>query len=65
METSEKKKMGFSAMNPELQRMIAKKGAAANHKNGTAHKFTTEEARAAAIKSQASRKANRESKNVA
>jgi uncharacterized protein len=41
---------GFAAMDPELVRQIAKKGGRAAHEQGTAHEFTTEEARAAGRK---------------
>lgn len=38
---------GFASMNPDKQRMIASKGGKAAHKKGTAHKWTSEEARRA------------------
>lgn len=38
---------GFASMNPDKQRMIASKGGKAAHKKGTAHKWTSEEARIA------------------
>lgn len=44
---SEKKKRGFAAMSPEKQREIASKGGKAAHEKGTAHEFSSEEARAA------------------
>jgi general stress protein YciG len=37
-------------MNPEKQREIARKGGKAAHQKGTAHEFTTDEARAAGRK---------------
>ena len=40
-------KRGFGAMNPEKQRTIARKGGQAAHCKGTAHEFTSEEARKA------------------
>lgn len=40
-------KRGFAAMSPEKQRAIASKGGQAAHRKGTAHEFTTEEAREA------------------
>jgi uncharacterized protein len=41
---------GFASMSPEKQREIASKGGKAAHKKGTAHQFSTEEARAAGRK---------------
>ncbi len=41
---------GFSLMISERQREIARKGGKAAHAKGTAHEFTTEEARAAGKK---------------
>ena len=41
---------GFAAMNPEAQRAIAAKGGRAAHQKGTAHEFTSEEARIAGRK---------------
>lgn len=41
---------GFASMNPEKQREIARKGGKAAHEKGTAHEFTTDEARAAGRK---------------
>lgn len=47
---------GFAGMDPERQREIARKGGRAAHQQGTAHEFTSEEARAAGRKGgQASR----------
>jgi general stress protein YciG len=40
-------KRGFAAMDPEQQRMIASKGGKAAHAKGTAHEWTSEEARRA------------------
>jgi uncharacterized membrane protein len=40
-------KRGFAAMNPEKQRAIASKGGQEAHRQGTAHEFSSEEARAA------------------
>jgi general stress protein YciG len=48
---SPKPKRGFAAMDPERQRQIASKGGRAAHEQGTAHRFTTDEARAAGRKS--------------
>ncbi len=41
---------GFASMSPEKQREIASKGGKAAHKKGTAHQFTSEEARIAGRK---------------
>lgn len=53
-----KKKRGFAAMDKSKQREIASKGGRAAHAKGTAHRFTTEEARAAGKKSRARRGSN-------
>jgi uncharacterized protein len=44
------KKRGFASMDVNRQREIASKGGRAAHQKGTAHEFTTEEARAAGRK---------------
>lgn len=41
---------GFAAMDKEKQRQIAAKGGEEAHRQGTAHEFTSEEARAAGRK---------------
>ncbi len=41
---------GFAAMDPAKQREIASKGGRAAHQKGTAHEFTSEEARVAGRK---------------
>lgn len=41
---------GFASMDPEKQREIARKGGKAAHEKGTAHEFTSEEAREAGRK---------------
>jgi uncharacterized protein len=41
---------GFASMDRERQREIARKGGKAAHEKGTAHEFTTDEARAAGRK---------------
>lgn len=46
---------GFAAMDAEKQREISSKGGQAAHQKGTAHQFTSEEARAAGAKSHSSR----------
>lgn len=46
---------GFASMDKTKQRMIASKGGRAAHKKGTAHKWTSEEARKAGKKGGRSR----------
>jgi uncharacterized protein len=41
---------GFASMNPDKQREIASKGGRAAHVQGTAHEWTSDEARAAGRK---------------
>lgn len=43
-------KRGFASMDPSKQRQIASKGGKAAHQKGTAHEFTSQEARAAGRK---------------
>ncbi len=45
-----KARRGFAAMPPATQRALASLGGKAAHARGTAHEFTTEEARAAGRK---------------
>lgn len=45
-----KEKRGFASMDEEKQREIASKGGKAAHEKGTAHEFTSEEARVAGKK---------------
>jgi general stress protein YciG len=49
MEESRKNR-GFASMDPEKQREIARKGGRAAHQKGTAHEFTSDEAREAGRK---------------
>ena len=49
-ETKPKPKRGFAAMDPKLVAEIASKGGKAAHEKGTAHQFTSEEAREAGKK---------------
>jgi general stress protein YciG len=46
---------GFASMDPERQRAIASKGGKAAHEKGTAHEFTSEEARRAGSQSHRNR----------
>jgi hypothetical protein len=48
--TSNTRNRGFASMNAERQREIARKGGKAAHEKGTAHEFTSDEARAAGRK---------------
>jgi uncharacterized protein len=50
---------GFASMDEEKQREIARKGGMAAHRKGTAHEFTTEEARFAGRKGGQQVSANR------
>ena len=45
-----KSNRGFASMDPERQRQIASEGGRAAHEKGTAHEFTSEEAREAGRK---------------
>jgi general stress protein YciG len=45
-----KSERGFAAMDPKKQREIASKGGRAAHEKGTAHEWTSEEARVAGRK---------------
>lgn len=47
MTTVAKKGRGFAGMTPEKQKEIASKGGKKAHEKGTAHKWNSEEARAA------------------
>ncbi|HEY1015256.1 MAG TPA: KGG domain-containing protein [Herpetosiphonaceae bacterium] len=47
---AEKEKRGFASMDRQKQREIASKGGRAAHALGTAHEFTSDEARAAGRK---------------
>lgn len=54
-----KSNRGFASMDPQRQREIASEGGRAAHEKGTAHEFTSEEARAAGRKGGQARSANR------
>jgi len=57
---SGKSNRGFASMDPQRQREIASEGGRAAHEKGTAHEFTSEEAREAGRKGgQARSQANR------
>lgn len=55
-----KSNRGFASMNEDKQREIASKGGRAAHEKGTAHKFTSEEAREAGRKGGQAVSRNRE-----
>jgi hypothetical protein len=50
IETTSTKNRGFASMTSDKQREIARKGGRAAHERGTAHEFTSDEARAAGKK---------------
>jgi general stress protein YciG len=52
-------KRGFSSMDKQKQKEIASKGGKAAHQKGTAHEFTSEEARVAGRKGGAASRARR------
>ncbi len=54
-----RKPRGFAAMGPEFQREIAAQGGRAAHRLGKAHRFNSQEARAAAAKRHAARNEQR------
>ena len=54
-----KSNRGFASMDPQRQREIASEGWRAAHEKGTAHEFTSEEAREAGRKGGMARSANR------
>lgn len=47
---TKKQRRGFAVMDPEVRARIASLGGKAAHAKGTAHQFTSEEARAAGRK---------------
>jgi uncharacterized protein len=56
-------KRGFASMDAEKQRQIASKGGKAAHEKGTAHEFTSEEARQAGRKGGEARGKARQAKS--
>lgn len=50
MDKNLKKRQGFAVMDPDKQREIARKGGITVHAKGTAHIWSSEEARAAGKK---------------
>jgi hypothetical protein len=57
---AEKSRRGFASMNKDKQKEIASKGGKAAHRKGTAHRFTSEEARVAGRKGGEAVSRNRE-----
>src|SRR5471032_542888 len=58
---SDTSKRGFASMDPDQQREIASEGGRAAHEKGTAHEFTSEEARRAGSMSHKNDQGNRQS----
>jgi uncharacterized protein len=58
---SDTSKRGFASMDPDQQREIASEGGRAAHEKGTAHEFTTEEARRAGSMSHKNDQGNKQS----
>ena len=56
---------GFASMDPQRQREIASEGGRAAHERGTAHDFTSEEAREAGRKGGQARAENRSARQRA
>jgi uncharacterized protein len=60
---SGKSNRGFASMDPQRQREIASEGGRAAHEKGTAHEFTSEEAREAGRKGGQARSQKRSQQN--
>ena len=58
------KNRGFASMDPERQREIASQGGKAAHQKGTAHEFTSEEARRAGSMSHGNRQSANSSSGI-
>jgi general stress protein YciG len=63
--SSRKSNRGFASMDPQRQREIASEGGRAAHEKGTAHEFTSEEAREAGRKGGQARSESNRSRNNA
>jgi general stress protein YciG len=59
-----KSNRGFASMDPQRQREIASEGGRAAHEKGTAHEFTSEEAREAGRKGGQARSQKRNAANA-
>jgi len=55
-ENPPKRRRGFALLDPERMREVAAAGGRAGHEQGTAHRFSSDEAREAGRKSQAARR---------
>ncbi|MES2127424.1 MAG: KGG domain-containing protein [Pseudomonadota bacterium] len=55
---------GFASMDPDRQREIASEGGKAAHEKGTAHEFTSEEARRAGSMSHGNQQSDRSSSSA-
>jgi general stress protein YciG len=55
---------GFASMDPERQREIASEGGKAAHEKGTAHEFTSDEARKAGSMSHGNKQSDQARSNV-
>jgi general stress protein YciG len=62
--SSGKSNRGFASMDPQRQREIASEGGRAAHEKGTAHEFTSEEAREAGRKGGQARSQKRSAANA-
>lgn len=60
---SKRSNRGFASMDPQRQREIASEGGRAAHEKGTAHEFTSEEAREAGRKGGMARSKARQAAN--
>ena len=63
--TTTKQNRGFRAMDPQRQREIASQGGITAHREGRAHKWTSEEARIAGSKGGLARKAKHDARKAA
>jgi general stress protein YciG len=63
--STRKSNRGFASMDPQRQREIASEGGRAAHEKGTAHEFTSEEAREAGRKGGQARSESNRSRNSA
>ncbi len=64
MDETVKKKRGFASWSPEKHREISILGGQMAHERGTAHEFTSEEARAAGRKGAAASTAAKKAKKL-
>lgn len=62
MSTPEPRPRGFQTLSAQRRIEIASQGGKAAHREGRAHQFTSEEARAAALKSVAARAAKKKAR---